>query len=129
MNQVDRNTFRGARSMPGNYYARSSCAAERTREGCGCDPCEQQRNVCPRSSCAAERSREGCGCDPCEQKRDVCPRSCDQRGSFDQSFALAMAYVPFQEWNGISSPCDGLANGTVFYELVKPFCGAGRRKS
>ena len=102
MNHVDRNTFRGTRGMPGNYYPQPSCG--NVRQG-----------------------RQTCGCDSCEQKQEICPHACDQRGGFDQSFALAMAYVPLQEWIGISAPCEGLENGTVFSELVKPFCRAGRR--
>ncbi len=105
MNHVDKRFNSCGTCMPGNYYGRS---------GCPTDEC--QRSV-----------REGCHCDPCEQ-RQARHHCCDQNGEFDTSFALAMGYVPMQEWGGITAPCNGLKNGTVFGELVKPFCGAGRRK-
>lgn len=101
--------------MPGNYYSRGTRSAqigrEECKERCACDPCAQKESHC----------------DPCERKEHL-EHCCDQRGSFNDSFAPAMAYVPIQEWQGIDAPCNGLQNGTVFVELVKPFCGAGRRK-
>ena len=71
----------------------------------------------------------GCSCGD-----DSCPidfGGCGCKGSpvFEESFALAMGYVPVQKWNGISECDQGLRNGTVFSELVKPFCAAGRRKA
>jgi len=42
--------------------------------------------------------------------------------------------VPWQQWNKIYDPCDGLANGTIFPELNLQFygcipqgCGKGGR--
>lgn len=35
----------------------------------------------------------------------------------------AMAYVPFQQFNGVYQPEKGLDNGTIFAELDKPFYG------
>ncbi|MBQ9543749.1 MAG: spore coat associated protein CotJA [Clostridia bacterium] len=46
---------------------------------------------------------------------------------FPDDRQIAFAYVPSQVWNGISDPSDGLKNGTVFPELVKPFCAQRRR--
>lgn len=47
---------------------------------------------------------------------------------------LAMGYVPWQQWNKIYDPCDGLTNGTIFPELNLQFygcipqgCGKGGR--
>ena len=115
MNHVDKKLYSCPGCMPGNYYGRNTASADsRHGDGCGCDACRQRRN-------------EGCECNPCG-KKEKGEHCCNQSGSFDSSFALAMAYVPIQEWKGISAPCNGLQNGTVFGELVKPFCGAGRRK-
>ncbi len=36
---------------------------------------------------------------------------------------LAMAYVPFQKWRKVYDAPTGLAHGTIFEELVLPFCG------
>lgn len=37
--------------------------------------------------------------------------------------ALAMAYVPMQQWRGIYEPDVALSRGTLFSELDKPFIG------
>jgi hypothetical protein len=36
---------------------------------------------------------------------------------------LGIGYVPWQQWNKIYEPCEGLANGTIFPELNLPFFG------
>ncbi len=38
---------------------------------------------------------------------------------------LAMAYVPYQQWETLFPLCTGLNVGTVFPGLYKPFCGKG----
>lgn len=40
-----------------------------------------------------------------------------------QMLALAMAYVPFQQFGSIYEPEQALSNGTLFPDLNKPFCG------
>ena len=40
--------------------------------------------------------------------------------------SLAMVYSPCQEFEGVLSPMEGLAAGTIFRELDKPFYGARR---
>lgn len=40
-----------------------------------------------------------------------------------QTFKLAHAYVPWQNLNQIFNPAEGLANGTIFPELVFPYRG------
>lgn len=73
-------------------------------------------------------AQKTCGCNRGDSCPIPYPSNCSQNAGFDDSFALAMGYVPVQRFSGIS-PCEeGLKNGTVFPELVKPFCGAGRRK-
>lgn len=41
---------------------------------------------------------------------------------------LAIAYVPFQQWETPTALCTGLRNGTVFPGLHKPFCGKGGKR-
>jgi hypothetical protein len=36
---------------------------------------------------------------------------------------LAQAYIPYQIYNGIMSPMEGLRKGTVFPELYRPYPG------
>lgn len=43
--------------------------------------------------------------------------------------ALAMAYVPWQNFAEPYPPCKALIRGTVFEELDKPFLGKGGRCS
>ena len=38
---------------------------------------------------------------------------------------IAMAYVPWQEWQNIYEPCKGFSRGTIFEDLDKPFYGRG----
>ena len=42
------------------------------------------------------------------------------------SFAVGMTYVPWQRWNQTYDMHRGLSSGTIFPELDKPFCAAGR---
>lgn len=62
---------------------------------------------------------------PIDISTGACPKRNCGAGAGDRQ--IAMAYVPFQVWNGISDPATGLKNGTVFPELVKPFCPQRRR--
>lgn len=39
------------------------------------------------------------------------------------SFALAMAYVPWQQWSQTYAPQKAMCAGTIFPELDKPFLG------
>jgi hypothetical protein len=41
------------------------------------------------------------------------------------SMQIAMQYVPWQHWNHIYCPEEGLKCGTIFPELNKPFYGKG----
>jgi hypothetical protein len=41
---------------------------------------------------------------------------------------LAMAYVPYQQWETPFAACKGLRNGTIFSGLSKPFCGKGGKR-
>ncbi|MGN1157190.1 MAG: spore coat associated protein CotJA [Agathobacter sp.] len=36
---------------------------------------------------------------------------------------LAMAYVPWQQWEETFEPCNALLHGTLFPELALPFLG------
>ena len=40
---------------------------------------------------------------------------------------VAMAYVPFQQYNTTYEPKKGLEVGTIFPDLDKPFLGGSRR--
>ena len=44
------------------------------------------------------------------------------------SMPVAMQYVPWQHWNQIYNPEEGLKCGPIFPELNKPFYGKGACK-
>ncbi|MCH3971273.1 MAG: spore coat associated protein CotJA [Oscillospiraceae bacterium] len=41
--------------------------------------------------------------------------------------ALAMAYVPFQKFENLYQPEEGLDSGTLFRDLHKPFLGGAKK--
>ena len=41
---------------------------------------------------------------------------------------LAMAYVPMQKWENVCDAPSGLAMGTIFKDLVKPYCPVLQRR-
>ncbi len=47
----------------------------------------------------------------------------------DADWALAMAYVPWQEWGELYSEEAALRNGTLFPDLDKPFLGRKQVKN
>lgn len=60
-------------------------------------------------------------------QEEVCPVCRDTRTTYDElsGMPLAMAYVPWQEWQNIYDAEKGFCRGTIFEELDKPFCGIG----
>jgi len=100
----------------------------RSRKVCGGR--EEYKKSCPCDG----RKQAQCGCQTASKKPMSC--NCSLREQFEKEnnecapvFAsevdilpLAMAYVPYQEWNcNVSNACQGLNDGTIFPELVKPF--------
>ena len=75
------------------------------------------------------------GCDPCvrQVEHDVCGcnRDCTyqrQKGCLEESeyYPVGMGYIPWQSWKCTYDGHRGLMSGTIFPELDKPFCAAGR---
>ena len=66
----------------------------------------------------------GCGYDSCIKNDMSCGDiKCCDRSSFPCSVAIAMAYVPFQQWSEVYSAEKGLCTGTLFPCLDLPFVG------
>ena len=65
------------------------------------------------------------GCCSQEPARPATPSAPPQPQvpGFSDRFPLAMAYVPWQQWNQTYDLDRGLAAGTIFPELDKPFLG------
>lgn len=45
---------------------------------------------------------------------------------FPENVSLAMAYVPYQNWENIYDVENGFSAGTIFADLDKPFSGYGK---
>lgn len=62
---------------------------------------------------------------PMPRSGQGCPGA-SENGIFSANdYALAMAYVKWQQWGSVYTPHEGLSIGTIFPCLNKPFC-AGR---
>lgn len=131
-------------------YSKFNNMMKKNKEVCGCREEYKKASPCRKNSCDCKKSN-ACDCQPVYKKSDSCgcqPMSkkgaykksyscdCPLRGSYRKennecaptfacevdSLPLAMAYVPYQEWNcNVSNACQGLCDGTIFPELVKPF--------
>ena len=67
-----------------------------------------------------------------QSRQDCCQkpetRTCGGCSSYDQlqMMPLAMAYVPWQQWQNVCEGGKGLAQGSIFDELILPFHHASR---
>lgn len=64
------------------------------------------------------RGNMNCNCNMPGQNSQ--PDSCPYQGV--DRLPLAMAYVPWQQWQKLYDPAKGLKVGTIFAELDLPFC-------
>lgn len=55
-----------------------------------------------------------------------CDNGCRERSMLPCNPALAMAYIPFQQWNDVYCAEKALSAGTVFPCLNLPFVGCSR---
>ena len=81
---------------------------------------ETSEDVCCPLRLNGDRRCKGTECVPTEKNCDF---------SAVDAFPLAMAYVPFQKYENVCSPEEGLSIGTMFGDLNLPFLGrkGGRR--
>lgn len=102
-------------------YARS----QMNRMPNGCEPCVTPRmtNSCDNhDTCIMPRNTNNC--DTCANTGNN--NSCDTRRKMRdelRGMPLAMAYVPWQEYECTYEPMQALRAGTIFPELDKPFYG------
>ncbi len=102
------------------------------RSGCGrpasapqpSAPCSQPSASCSQPSMPCAQPAVPCAqpAAPCARPADM-PVCCD--GKYDElsGMPLAMAYVPWQEWQNIYEAEKGFHCGTIFEELNMPFNG------
>lgn len=62
--------------------------------------------------------------------RSDCDMPCNMNADYNiDSFSIAMAYVPWQQWQNIYEPAEALSAGTLFKDLDLRFYGSrGCRK-
>ena len=102
-------------------YARS----QMNRMPGGCDSCvtPHMTNSCDnQDTCIMPRNTNNCN--TCGNTGNN--NSCDGRRNMKdelRGMPLAMAYVPWQEFECTYEPMQGLRAGTIFPELDKPFYG------
>ena len=93
---------------------------------CGCGhPSQPQKPDC---GCGhpSQPQKPDCGCGrPSQPPKPDCGCTPPSMNEMD-SFEIAMAYVPWQRWKRTYDPHRALMSGTIFPELDKPFCAAGR---
>lgn len=99
----------------GNTPRTGSCGCNNAaRTGsCGCNGTRETR-----STCSCEAARDG-NCD------EDCSHGAANTGVLDGK-SLAMVYSPYQNFESLYDPRQGLCNGTIFTGLDKPFYGDGR---
>ena len=74
-------------------------------------------------------SRECCNYDQeqvsaCPHGQSGCPSSCQSHCTDMIHYPVAMAFVPWQQWQPTYVPEQGLEQGTIFPDLDLPFhCG------
>lgn len=119
------NTMNGCRGN-GNCRGNRGCS-------CGMGNCDNMQTSC---SCGSMPDSSN----TCGMSQSEIANQCQNDSAGDcctdplYGMPLAMGYVPWQQWNKIYDPCDGLANGTIFPELNLQFygcipqnCGKGGR--
>lgn len=120
------NTENGCAARSANRSS-CSCAANTTwtcRTGtCSC-------GAVPADTCSYSREQETRSGGLCASARDTeadcdCNQGARSSGLLDGK-SLAMVYSPYQHFETLYDPRQGLCNGTIFGELNKPFYGDGR---
>ncbi len=76
------------------------------------DECDMETKCQNPSNCCCEMDRDDCACGFDDEEFNVFP----DKPMYGQS------YVPFQIMNNVFKPDVGLKNGTIFPELVSPYC-------
>lgn len=57
------------------------------------------------------------------ERRTSCMPECFRSSVNMDRFPVAMAYVPWQQYHTTYDLCQSFAQGTIFPELNRPFCG------
>lgn len=114
----------GHNNQPSRMANDCGCKPEKPVYDCGCKPA----NDC---GCKPEKPVYDCGCQESTEKgatdcgcvigtkngySDCCEK--DMPGMM-----VAMAYVPWQQWENLYEVCEGYSKGTIFKQLDLDFLG------
>lgn len=131
-----RNNYRTPQ-MTSHHRSNSGCGCERIERNCGC---EREERSCGREreerNCGCEREERSCGCEReerscgCENKERGCGcerdavMDCDCMPSHKDEIAcmaLAMAYVPWQDFQKLFCEEEAWRKGTIFEQMDLDF--------
>ncbi len=108
-------------------HDKPSCGCGHDKPSCGCGnnkpPCHGGSHKPP---CGCGNHKPPCGCDH-DKPSCGCNPGCDADSSLYndplKGMALAIGYVPWQQWCKVYDLCKGLQQGTIFPPLDLPFYG------
>lgn len=83
-------------------------------KSCHCNKTDMLENACNDVS--------NCPCNYSNNECNACECGFDEESVFPENPLLAQSYVPFQVMNETFTPDVGLKMGTIFPELVSPYC-------
>ena len=58
--------------------------------------------------------------------KEIQASTCKNTISESDELSLSMVYAPYQSWQNLYDEETGLSRGTIFKDLDKPLCTAGR---
>lgn len=119
--QCNNNKFQNNSYSQQRFYGQQSNAAVRASQRSGC--CEKPSN----NSCGCAPVND-CTCRPAPTPVAPCPRPTDCMEQLIKSdplcsLPLAMAYVPWQNYQDLFDCGEALCQGTMFKQLVYEFMG------
>ena len=102
------------RVTPAPFSCRTANRSGNASSQNGCDTTWRNRD----SRCTCHEATPRTRCNHCAQGAGYTACLSDK--------SLAMVYSPYQKFENLYDPRQGLCNGTVFCDLNKPFLGSGR---
>ena len=89
--------------------------------------CRRRRNFWLNSSCGKDNNEYETMCSNVSNNDESFNSNCgcgfdEEDDGFPSNPMYAQSYVPMQIMNNTYTPCNGLKYGTIFPELVSPYC-------
>ena len=94
-------------------YDNDSC--NMNTNSCGCSDENMYEQSCPCSMNAMNNYNN-------QNSTNSCSCGFESSNNFPNTLLYAHSYVPHQYMNNVYTPCLGLKLGTIFPELVSPYC-------